>query len=255
MKTYHKNSQFAKVHNLWSTSFVMKKKRSGQAFWDAEYKEGGHLALSMNPSEDLEKFTRWLIREEGQKTLNVMASVLDIGCGNGRNLLWLGEAFGIHGTGYDISAVAVRQANQGAKTRQLSLSFDVLSLTEAIPLPDDSQTIVLDMMVSHFLNREGRERLVREIHRVLRPGGYLFYKTFLLDEDKHAERMITENPGGEENTYIHPKIGVAEHVSSLEEIEVLYSQYFTIHKVYKSHRHKGKHAKRRSVSVYMEKTF
>jgi len=88
----------------------MKRKRSGQAFWDAEYKDGGHLALSMNPSEDLEKFVRWLEREEGRKVLNITSSVLDLGCGNGRNLIWLSETYGMRGVGYDISSEAVKQS-------------------------------------------------------------------------------------------------------------------------------------------------
>ena len=125
--------------------------------------------------------------------------------------------------------------------------------SESIPLPDESQTLVLDMMASHFLKSKERLALTKEIHRVLKPGGYFFYKTFLLDEDKHAARMILENPADEENTYIHPKIGVAEHVSTEKEINDLYADYFMIHKVSKSHRHRGKFAKRRSISVYMQK--
>jgi SAM-dependent methyltransferase len=231
----------------------MKRKRSGQAFWDAEYKEAGHLALSLNPSEDLEKFTRWLEREEGHRILNITSSVLDLGCGNGRNILWLAETYGMRGVGYDISGEAVRQAERLAKQENLNLTFGARSIGEPIPLPDESATIALDMMTSHFLKAEERTKLIAEILRVLKPGGYFFYKTFLLDEDKHAKRMITENPADEENTYIHPKIGVAEHVSTEEEIEKLYGEFFTIHKISKSHRHKGKHAKRRSISVYMQK--
>lgn len=232
---------------------MTKRRRGGQAFWDAEYKEGGHLALSLNPSEDLEKFTRWLEREDGKKVLNITASALDLGCGNGRNLLWLSETYGMRGVGYDISREAIKQAERLAKEENLNLIFETRSLVEPVPLPDESQTIVLDMMASHFLNEENRKKLITDIFRVLKPGGYFFYKTFLLDEDQHAKRMIAENPAGEKNTYIHPKIGVAEHVSTEEEIEELYGAHFEILKIQKSHRHKGKHAKRRSIVVYMQK--
>jgi len=228
-------------------------RKHGQAFWEAEYKDGGYLALSVNPSEDLEKFTRWLTREYGNSLLNITASVLDLGCGNGRNLVWLGETFGVHGMGYDISSEAVKQAERRTKELELSFSYEARSIAGVLPIPDESQTIVLDMMTSHFLKAEERTKLIEEIHRILKPGGFLFYKTFLLDEDRHAKRMLKENPGEEEHTYIHPEIGVAEHVSTLEEIEETYGKYFTIHKVYKSHRHTGKFAKRRSVSLYMEK--
>lgn len=231
-----------------------RKNRKGQAFWNEEYREAGHFALSEKQSEDLEKFTRWLQREYGNSVLNVMATVLDLGTGNGRNILWLAETFGIRGTGYDISTEAIKQAKQRALVNDLKVSFEARSIGGALTVPDESQTVVLDMMTSHFLKKEERLNLINEIHRVLKPGGFLFYKTFLLDEDRHAHRMIKENPGGEENTYIHPEIGVAEHVSTEEEIEALYGGKFEIKKIERSHRHKGKFAKRRSITIYLQKS-
>lgn len=230
-----------------------KHRRTGQAFWDQEYRGGGHLALSMNPSEDLEKFVRWLERETGRTYLNVTSTVLDLGCGNGRNLIWLSEQFGMRGSGYDISNEAVLQAERYATNHKLPLTFTARTIAPPLPVPDNSQTFVLDMMTSHFLNAHERSALAHEIYRVLKPGGYCFYKTFLLDEDKNAARMLKENPTDETNTYVHPKIGVAEHVSTEDEIAELYGNTFTIHKILKSHRHKGAHAKRRSISVYMQK--
>lgn len=233
----------------------MKKRRRGKGanFWDAEYKEGGHLALSTNVSEDLEKFVRFMERESGKTKLNVTTSVADLGCGNGRNLIWLAENFGVHGWGCDISGSAVSLAKARAKEGGLHLNFETRSIAPPIPLPDSSQTIVLDMMTSHFLNAAQRAEFIEECYRILKPGGFLFYKTFLLDEDKHAERMLKEFPTEEVNTYIHPEIGVPEHVSTEEEIDETYGRRFHIHKVHKSHRHRGENAKRRSIVIYAEK--
>jgi ubiquinone/menaquinone biosynthesis C-methylase UbiE len=232
---------------------MKKKKRHGQAFWNEEYKEAGHFALSETQSEDLEKFTRWLIREYGHSVLNVTASVLDLGTGNGRNLVWLAETFKVRGIGYDISTEAVKQARKRAMLEHLPLSFEARSIAGTLTVPDESQTVVLDMMTSHFLKEAERHMLINEIYRVLKPGGFLFYKTFLLDEDRHARRLIKENPAGEDNSYIHPEIGVAEHVSTEEEIDTLYGEKFEIKKTERSHRHKGKFAKRRSVTLYIQK--
>jgi len=232
---------------------MRKKRRHGQAFWNHEYKEAEHFALSETESEDLAKFTRWLHREYGDSILNVTASVLDLGTGNGRNLCWLAETFGVHGVGYDISSEAIKQARLRAERNKLPLTFEARSIGGVLAVPDESQTLVLDMMTSHFLTHTERLTLIKEIHRVLRPGGFLFYKTFLLDEDRNARRMIIEHPGDEENTYIHPEIGVPEHVSTQEEIEALYGTQFSVRKVERSHRHKGKFAKRRSITLYLEK--
>lgn len=230
-----------------------KKKGRGKEFWNAEYKDGGHLALSTNVSEDLEKFTRFIIRENGYKSLNIISSVLDLGCGNGRNLIWLSENFGTRGIGYDVSEEAIHQAQKRSAALTLPLTYEVRGIAGVLPIPDNSQMFVLDMMTSHFLNEAERALLVEEIYRVLKPGGFLFYKTFLLDEDLHARRMLKENPGKEENTYIHPEIGVAEHVSTAEEIDEVYGRRFKVHKVHKSHRHRGENAKRRSIMIYAEK--
>ncbi len=230
-----------------------KRKVHGKEFWNAEYKDGGHLALSTEVSEDLEKFVRFVERESGRKYLNVIASALDLGCGNGRNLIWMSENFGVRGIGYDVSTEAISQAKKRSAEQNLPLTYEARSIAGTLTVPDDSQRFVLDMMTSHFLKKAEREALIEETYRVMKPGGFLFYKTFLLDEDRHAYRMLKENPADEENSYIHPEIGVPEHVSTEEEIQETYGRRFHIHKVHKSHRHRGENAKRRSIVIYAEK--
>lgn len=238
--------------------FRNKNKETGRDFWDNEYsvKGGEHLAMSTGPSEDLEKFIRWLEREYGREFLNPLASVLDLGCGNGRNLIYTADAYGVRGIGYDISSEAIAQAKKlHAQVRgSMPLIFETHSITKPLPLADNSQTIVFDMMVSHFLNKSERTALLKEIYRVLKPGGWLFVKTFLRDEDIHIERLLREYPAEEKGSYIHPEIGVAEHVFGEEEIIEDLSQFFSIHKITKSHRHKADTgAKRRSMSIYAQK--
>lgn len=224
-----------------------------RAFWDKEYKEEQHFSLSKEPSEDLTKFVHWLEEKFGRKFLNPIASVLDLGCGNGRNLIALAQTFGMRGAGYDISSEAIAQAEKDSKG--LVLKYARHSIANPIPLPDRSQTIVLDMMTSHFLGAEERAELYAEVARVLKPGGWLFFKTFLRDEDTHAERLLKENPAEEEGSYIHPRIGVPEHVFTEAEVEAMLEKDFIIHNIIKSHRHhaKGRGAKRRSISVYAER--
>ena len=74
-----------------------KKNRGGTAFWDQEYTKAEHLALSTEASDDLEKFTRWLERQTKRTILNPTSSAIDLGCGNGRNLIYLAQSFGMRG--------------------------------------------------------------------------------------------------------------------------------------------------------------
>jgi len=231
-----------------------KPQKKNRKFWDKEYKDSSHLALSQNPSEDLEKFTRWLLREYPGEVLNKSGFVLDIGSGNGRNLIFLANEFGISGLGYDISQEAVEQAK--TKSEGLNLSYEARSIAGIFSKEEESCDLVLDMMTSHFLRQKERENLQKEIYRILKPGGWLFMKTFLLDDDQNAKRMIKDYPADEPNSYIHPELGAFEHVYSEKELIEDLSKMFEVKKVLRSHGHlrKGK-PKRRSVCVYAQKAY
>lgn len=230
-----------------------KRKRHGTAFWDSEYTNAENLALSENESSDLAKFTRWLQRRHGTEHLQKQASVVDLGCGNGRNLNFLSREFGVSGIGYDSSGAAIKEAKRLAEG--LPLTFEVRSIGGTFELPDKSQDIALDMMSSHFLSKSERTLLRDEVFRMLRPGGFLFMKTFLRDGDLHTARLIEERPGPEPGSYIHPVIGVPEYAYFEEELNDFLSERFIVHKMYASHKHmsKGKARKRRTVAVYAEK--
>jgi ubiquinone/menaquinone biosynthesis C-methylase UbiE len=126
-----------------------------------------------------------------------------------------------------------------------------------LPVEDESQTLALDMMTSHFLTAPDRRTLRDELYRVLKPGGWLFMKTFLKDEDVHTARLLKEAPGPEDGSYIHPVMGVAEFVYSEAALVTFLSERFLIRKIYRSHRHlsKGGTGKRRTISIYAEKDF
>lgn len=233
-----------------------KSKRHGTSFWDQEYTKGGHLAMSVSVSGDLEKFTRWLERETKRSVLNPTSSVADFGCGNGRNLLFLAGSYGMHGYGCDSSSAAIKEARKLAEQEGVNLTYEVRSMAGLHPgIADNSQMMTLDMMSSHFLKKDERTILRDEIYRTLKPGGYFFMKTFLKDGDLHTKRLLKESPGPEDGMYIHPVIGVPEYVYSEEELIDFLGEKFIIHKTYASHKHKskGKAFKRRTISIYAQK--
>lgn len=222
-------------------------------FWNKEYKSSEHLQLSTVASEDLQKFTRFLERGWKREYLNPVGLTLDLGCGNGRNLVYLAQEFGMRGIGYDVSDVAIREAV--AASEGLPIEYEVRSIAEPLPVPDESVTLVLDMMSSHFLKKAEREALLAEILRVLRPGGWLFFKSFLADEDINVRMLLRDHPADEENAYIHPKIGVYEFVWTEDALHDFFGPHFEIHKVHKSHKHirRGRAGKRRTLSAYLQK--
>ena len=226
-------------------------------FWNKEYKEPEFLALSDEQSGELQKFCRFLTNEFGNDYFKQKLMVLDAGCGNGRNLLWMNEAFRVYGFGYDISEEAIQQAQKKAVAQKWGsrLTFSVGSLADTIALEDASVDIVLDMMASHFLREEERARYFAEIVRVLKSGGMLLFKSFYAMGDRHAKDLIKNESAGEKNAYIHPKMKVYEYVWTDAALDETFEKDFIVHGKFASHKHtiRGKPNKRRSVTCYFEK--
>ncbi len=226
-------------------------------FWNREYKDPEFFALSEEASADLQKFTRWSMKEYGKDVLRQGINVLDAGCGNGRNLLWMNKEFGMKGVGFDISEVAINQAIKNAEVQKNGnkLTFKVHSIALDIPLPDESVDFVLDMMTSHFLKEKEREIYFKEVARVLKPQGVLFFKSFFMEGDQHAKDLVKNQSAGEHNAYIHPRLKVYEYVWTDEALhETFDNQFIMMHREL-SHKHniRGKPNKRRSVVCYFEK--
>ena len=102
--------------------------------------------------------------------------VLDAGCGSGRNLVFLlREGFDVWGV--DESADAVAQTRQLAARRAPRLPADRFRVehVERMSLADASVDAVISSAVLHFArDDEHWLAMVREMWRVLAPGGVLF---------------------------------------------------------------------------------
>lgn len=102
--------------------------------------------------------------------------VIDAGCGGGRNLVYFFR------NGYDISGVdtdpaAIRSVRAVAKRLAPELPETNFSAepVEEMAFPDAFADVVLSSAVLHFAkDDEHFDRMVREMWRVLRPGGLLF---------------------------------------------------------------------------------
>ena len=231
-----------------------------QQFWNKEYKTGQHLTLSEEPAEDLLHFVRWAVRNSEWHPFPEGGFVLDIGCGNGRNIGNICEEYKMGGLGIDISETALMQAREKFinQLHLKNLEFRKGNIDDKLDLENESVDVALDMMTMHFLNEKQRKGYVKELARVIKPFGWMFLKTFVLESDENAKRMIKDypTPDKEHNSYIHPRLKVLEHVFTQDEIEELFAPYFIIHKMIKSYKHinkEGKPFKRRTVSVYLER--
>lgn len=228
--------------------------KSAKSFWNKEYSKPQHLALSLEPSGDLLDFVAWFEKEYGDGILK-HTTVLDVGCGNGRNSGYLARTYKTKGIGFDLSSVAIQEAKKGEQKGLIE--YMVRDIREPLPVPDESVGLVLDLMASHVLNKEEREVYLKELIRVLEPKGVVMWKSLLKEGDIHSKRLLAEHSvKGEENAYIHPTFKFLEHVWGEDEFVEFVAPYFDIALFKRSHGHKKRNVnarKRRYFVAYLIK--
>jgi len=133
---------------------------------------------------------------------------LDLGCGPGRNAIWLAER-GWRVTGVDASVVGLEQARARASERGVELECVQADLLAYEPAPGGADLVVLANV--HLLPAQHR-RLVEVATAALAPGGHLFVI------GHHLESLGRAGPPDPERLYTEERL--REELSGLD-VELL----------------------------------
>ena len=104
--------------------------------------------------------------------LTAQQRVLDLGCGTGGFARARAQRLQVEVIGVDVAAHLLRHA--AAHAPALPLRW-VLGQAEALPLADQTVDRVLMSLVLHQIAQ--RQQALREVYRVLRPGGMVLVRT------------------------------------------------------------------------------
>lgn len=98
--------------------------------------------------------------------------VLDAGCGEGYNTRILARQ-GAHVTGIDISRKMLAHARAAEKKGPLGITYEAASFTDLSMFPQATFDAAVSFMA--MMDSPDYAKGVREIHRVLKPGGDFFF--------------------------------------------------------------------------------
>lgn len=190
--------------------------------WEKEYRDPKLVSLSNVPAQCVKDFARFLRKERSLELSNL--NILDLGCGNAKNSFYISEQ-GLNNkiVGVEISETALKYAKELAPEGE----YIKQSIGKTLPFSDSSFDIVLDVTSSNSLGESEREIYLKEIQRLLKPGGYLFVRTLCKDGDKNAQNLLKEFGGKEKDTYIMPDLGLTERVFSREDLLSTYASFGT----------------------------
>lgn len=141
-----------------------------------------------NQVSGTKQFTTPFQAEEFERYVGKDSAILDVGCGYGRTLNELHQLGYCHLAGIDFSGGMIRRGKE---------QFPYLDLrtmeTERIDLPDGSvDAVILFAVLTCIQSDSGQKNLIREICRVLKPGGILYVNDFLLNEDERNQKRYAK---------------------------------------------------------------
>lgn len=151
-------------------------------FWDQKASTfvGALAAVDGSTEESVVRATGQYTAEQVRRALDLKAGdrVLELGCGVGRIGLWLAPQIG-HWHGVDISANMIGVARDRLAALP-NVGFDVLDRSSLSMLADDSFDAAYCIAVFIHMDKEDFFLYLRELARVLKPGGRVFFDTWNL---------------------------------------------------------------------------
>ena len=129
-------------------------------FWEIGYHDITVSTFAKGPTSDMADFYR---------TIKPHSRILDVGCGEGRNSIFLAEQ-GHMIDAFDLSEAGIKKAKTIATDKGLNINFFVCDLGNFIF--DKDYDVILSHGVLHLPEKAVRDRFILEAQEHTAPGGY-----------------------------------------------------------------------------------
>lgn len=201
-----------------------------QKIWNEEHRKPKVL-LQMNSQEVSGGVVKFLDYIKNQnKSLSSKLTGIEMGCGKGRNVIWLAEqkeSKEVYGFDFSESAIKVARKRAEEKGVKSKVKFFVGDATKPWKFKNDTFDYGIDCFASTDIETiEGRIFAIKETHRTLKPGGYFFVYALTPDDEFHKQ-MIKKSPAEEKNAFYHTT-GKFEKTFNKEELKEMYVNFKVI---------------------------
>ena len=129
-------------------------------FWEIGYHDKAVSTFAKGPTNDIADVYR---------NFKPNSCILDVGCGEGRNSIFLTEQ-GHKADAFDLSEAGIEKAKSIAAVKGLSVNFFVCDLSKFVF--DKDYDVILSHGVLHLPEKTVRDRFITEAQKSTKPSGY-----------------------------------------------------------------------------------
>ena len=161
-------------------SKIKKTSVGGSQQWNAVFQRDG--AFFVEPQEDMPKIVKAFKRNKVEK-------VLDLGCGSGRHTVYLAKhGFSVYGL--DIAPEGLKLTRQSLRKGNVTARLKLGSIYERLPYRNKFFDAILSTQTLHHAGIEDIRRTIKEMERVLKPGGRIFVTVQRIVLKKHSDAIF-----------------------------------------------------------------
>lgn len=177
--------------------------RAQQTVWEAMHADGTAFPswAKGDPGEPVKWFADWLVAKGANPTPVSFKRVVDLGCGQGRNAVFLAK-LGFNVTAVDYIERALQRTTEFATRENVHRRVKTVkaALDEKWPFAINYFDAAVDCYSSIDIETlEGREVFRHELFRTLKPGAYALVAVVSANDEYEAE-LIHTHPGPEQNS-------------------------------------------------------
>ena len=179
--------------------------------WEEKFRESGRI-WGDEPGE-LAKIALEYMKRHSLCTKHHLLA--DLGCGYGRDSLFIAAECQVRIYGIDSSATAIQEARNAATLKGLDPGmFHCGDILTAGDLP--KATVVYSSNVYQILTPAGRSAFREQVRTILEHGGMFFLSTLSINDPEHSG--TGDRVEGETGSIIEPATGKYLHLSTKEEL-------------------------------------
>jgi len=189
--------------------------------WENEYqKQGIPSSFRSTPARVVTEFYSWLQKRGFKGT-----QALDLGCGRGRNSLYLAK------NGFSVTALDLLKENSDyvtnlANLMKLPIVAHAQSVTSPWPIATNSLDIAIDIFCyKHITNKSDQKLYRKELVRTLKPDGYYFIS--LASENDGFYGPLLNNSAGDK-LVIDPYSQIESYLYSISDLTEEFADSFIV---------------------------